>query len=249
MLGIIGGSGLTDFPDLQNRQERAVVTPYGAPSSTIVCGDLNGMSVAFLARHGRPHVIPPHCVNYRANIWALQQLGVDSIIAVYAVGGISLHQDAGVISVPDQIIDYTWGREHTYSESAAVPLQHVDFSFPYSNALRQRLLAGAASMDLAVIDGAVYAATQGPRLETAAEIRRLARDGGDIVGMTGMPEAALVRECGLDFAALALVVNKAAGLSADPITMADMEAVMHSGMGRIRAIIAAYCLSANGQGK
>lgn len=240
MLGIIGGSGLTDFPELQHRRERAVETPYGAPSSTIIVGELNQQPVAFLARHGRPHAIPPHCVNYRANIWALKHLGVSEIIAVYAVGGISAAQDTGVISVPHQIIDYTWGREHTYADSAAVPLQHIDFTHPYSETVRQKLLLAAGRAGVPMLDGAVYAAKQGPRLETAAEIRRLANDGCDIVGMTGMPEAALARELALDFAALALVVNKAAGLTDEPLTFSDMEKVMHSGMRQVKALFAAY---------
>jgi 5'-methylthioinosine phosphorylase len=241
LLGIIGGSGLTEFAELQINSEVFIETPYGKPSAALVKGELHGQSLVFLARHGKPHAIPPHCVNYRANIWALKSLGVSQIIAVNAVGGISAGQESGVISFPDQIIDYTWGRQHTYSDSAEVPLQHVDFSYPYCESLRQKLLQAAQQMQLSVIDHGVYAAVQGPRLETAAEIQRLANDGCDIVGMTGMPEAGLARELSLDYACIALVVNKAAGLSEGIITMAEMQQVMHSGMQQVKTLISAYC--------
>ncbi len=241
MLAIIGGSGLADFAELQVNEVKTVNTSFGEPSSVITVGQLGERQVAFLARHGSPHVIPPHCVNYRANLWALKELGVTEIVAVNAVGGISEGQDAEVISLPDQIIDYTYGRQHTYSDSAEVPLDHIDFSFPYSQGMCDKLSQAAVNIELPIVAGGVYAATQGPRLETAAEIRRLANDGCDIVGMTGMPEAGLARELGVEYACIALVVNKAAGCSDELITMAEIEKVMSLGMQNVKKLISAYC--------
>ena len=241
MLGVIGGSGLADFSELAIIEEKHIETPYGAPSSSVIIGELEGRKLAFMARHGRPHSIPPHQVNYRANIWAYKELGVSEIIAVNATGGISAEQDAGVVSFPDQIIDYTWGRDHTYSDSADVELQHIDFTYPYSQDLRDKLASAAEKISLAAISGGVYAATQGPRLETAAEVKRLANDGCDVIGMTGMPEAALARELSIEFACVSLVVNKAAGLSEGLIAMADIERVMFTGIKDVKALIGAYC--------
>lgn len=248
MLGIIGGSGLVEFAGLEDMYEKRVSTPYGEPSAPLVFGRLHGQPVAFLARHGRPHAIPPHCVNYRANVYALREAGVKEIIAINAVGGISDVLETGAIVVPHQIIDYTWGRAHTYSDSASVPLQHVDFTEPYTELLRQRLMAAGRLAGLDIVQGAVYAAMQGPRLETAAEIRRLAADGCDIVGMTGMPEAVLARELHLGYASVALVVNMAAGISEIPLAFADMEKVMHAGMTRIRQLLEAFCREAEAGG-
>ena len=245
LLGIIGGSGLTEFDEIKLLEEKKLNTPYGDPSSTIIIGELEGQQLAFLARHGRPHRIPPHKVNYRANIKAMKMLGVERIIAVNATGGISEQQEAGVISLPDQIIDYTYGREHTYSDSAEVDLQHIDFTYPYSQSLSELLMQAAERCGLKVISGGVYAAAQGPRLETAAEIKRFARDGCDVVGMTGMPEAALARELAIEFACISLVVNKAAGLSEGLITMADIEKVMVSGIRDVKKLINAFCAGLN----
>lgn len=241
MLGIIGGSGSSRFAALQNTEEVLRSTAYGMPSSALVTGTLAGQPVVFLARHGNPHCIAPHNINYRANLMALQQAGVTQVVAVNAVGGIGQPFVAGSICVPHQIIDYTWGRAHTYCDEAGEPLQHIDFTEPYSESLRQRLLEAAAASKLAVIDHAVHGVTQGPRLETAAEIRRMQKDGCDIVGMTGMPEAALARELGLDYACLAVVVNPAAGLSAEPITMAAIEQVMAGSMQQVQTLLGAYC--------
>lgn len=241
MLGVIGGSGLSEFSELKVISEELVTTPYGDPSTEIVVAELLGRQIAFLARHGRPHKIPPHRINYRANVWALKSLGVDSILAVNATGGISARQKAGVISLPDQIIDYSYGREHTFSDGAHALLQHIDFTSPYSRRLQEQLLRAAAGIDLTIISGGVHGVMQGPRLETAAEIRRMANDGCDIVGMTGMPEAALASEIGIEYVCISLVVNRAAGLSTGVITMTDMEKVMKSGMQDIKRLIAAFC--------
>src|SRR3989344_1848074 len=207
---IIGGSGLTRLEGLQIRQSLALDTPYGAPSAEVQIGEYAGSEVLFLARHGHPHRFAPHRVNYRANLWALKQAGAEAILAVNAVGGINGAMGTGHFCVPHQLIDYTSGREHSYFADDLEPVTHIDFTYPYSESLRQRLIAALVAEGAGFSDRGVYACMQGPRLETAAEILRLERDGCDIVGMTGMPEAALARELQLDYACLALVVNPAA---------------------------------------
>ena len=236
-IGIIGGTGLLHMPGLAIRDTLTVETPYGATSSTLTTGLLNSVELVFLARHGNPHRLPPHKINYRANLWALQNVGVDHIIAVNAVGGIHPKMGPGHINIPDQIVDYTYGREHTFSDSTEVPLHHIDFTFPYNRMLRTHIASAAKKLKLNFSDTGVYAATQGPRLESPAEINRLERDGCDIVGMTGMPEAALARELGLFYASIALVVNMAAGRSETEITMADIERVLATGMQDVLKLI------------
>jgi 5'-methylthioadenosine phosphorylase len=211
MLGIIGGSGLAKLPGLQITESDAVETPFGPPSSSLHQGRLAGRDIVFLARHGDSHTIPPHRINYRANIWALHAFGVREIAAVFSVGGIASGLGPGVIVVPDQILDYTSGREHTFFDGADGKVVHVDFTWPYAAAIRKGLLRAAAAAGVAALDGGTYGAVNGPRLETAAEIDRMDRDGATIVGMTGMPEAALARELGVEYAALTVSVNHAAG--------------------------------------
>jgi 5'-methylthioinosine phosphorylase len=235
---IIGGTGLTQLKGLNIRQSLAVDTPYGAPSADVQIGEHAGKKVLFLARHGHPHRFPPHQVNYRANLWALKQAGAEAIFAVNAVGGIHAEMVTGHFCVPHQLIDYTSGREHTYFADDLEQVTHIDFSSPYSEPLRQQLIAALAAEGVGYSNHGVYACTQGPRLETAAEIVRLERDGCDIVGMTGMPEAALARELGLDYACLALVVNPAAGKSTSVITMAEIEQALLGGMGKVNATLA-----------
>jgi len=239
MLAIIGGSGLTQLASLEVTFRKAARTPYGEPSGALTFGKLRGRDVAFLARHGYGHTIPPHEVNYRANIWALREEGAAEIVSVASVGGIRADLDPGTLVIPHQIIDYTWGRRSTFFEGGDVPVSHVDFTRPYSEPLRQKLLAAARACGEPLLDGAVYAATQGPRLETAAEIDRLERDGADVVGMTGMPEAALARELDLPYAAIAVVVNHAAGRgeSRTGIRLERIEQMLHSTIGRARRIV------------
>jgi 5'-methylthioinosine phosphorylase len=208
---LIGGTGLYRFPGLEEVTHQQIDTPYGEPSDRIVCGRLGAKRVAFLARHGGEHTITPHRVNYRANLWALQKLGAQRVIGVNAVGGIREDMGPRVVAVPDQIIDYTHGRITSYCDAENTAVVHIDFSEPYSAQLRIDLLMAAQRAGIAVVDGGCYGATQGPRLETRAEIARMRRDGCDLVGMTGMPEAALARELGLEYACLALVANWAAG--------------------------------------
>ncbi len=210
-LAVIGGSGLYHLPGLTNVSRHRVDTPYGAASGDVVAGDFAGRAIAFLARHGESHSLPPHRVNYRANLWALHSLGARRVIGVNAVGGIRGDMGPRVIVVPDQLIDYTHGRLTSYGDVEGAEVKHIDFSEPYTASLREQVLAAARTAGIAAIDGGCYGATQGPRLETRAEIARMKRDGCDLVGMTGMPEAALARELSLDYACLALVANFAAG--------------------------------------
>jgi 5'-methylthioadenosine phosphorylase len=238
MLAIIGGTGLSQLSSLEVVRREAVRTPYGEPSGPLTFGAIRGVKVVFLARHGSGHTIAPHQVNYRANLWALKEQGAREIVSVASVGGIRADLGPGKIVVPTQIIDYTWGRAATFFEGEA-PVRHIDFTEPYSDSLRKKLLAAARSCGEAIVDGGVYAATQGPRLETAAEVDRLGRDGADIIGMTGMPEAALARELELDYAALAVVVNHAAGRgdSAHGIRLQGIEEVLRETMARVRNMI------------
>ncbi|MGC1333729.1 S-methyl-5'-thioinosine phosphorylase [Pseudomonas sp.] len=235
---IIGGTGLTQLEGLTITRSLALDTPYGAPSADILQGEFAGHEVLFLARHGHPHRLPPHKVNYRANLWALKQAGAQAILAVNAVGGIHPAMGTGHVCVPHQLVDYTSGREHTFFADELEHVTHIDFSYPYTEALRARLISALAAEGVPHSEQGVYACTQGPRLETVAEIARLERDGCDIVGMTGMPEAALARELELDYACLALVVNPAAGKSAAVITMAEIEQALHDGMGKVKATLA-----------
>ncbi|MPQ66324.1 MULTISPECIES: S-methyl-5'-thioinosine phosphorylase [unclassified Pseudomonas] len=235
---IIGGTGLTQLEGLSIRQSLTLDTPYGAPSADIQIGEYAGRELLFLARHGHPHRFAPHQVNYRANLWALKQAGAEAILAVNAVGGIHAAMGTGHFCVPHQLIDYTSGRQHTYFADDLEQVTHIDFSYPYSEGLRAQLIAALAAEGCAYSSHGVYACTQGPRLETVAEIARLERDGCDIVGMTGMPEAALARELELDYACLALVVNPAAGKSTAVITMAEIEQALHDGMGQVKSTLA-----------
>ncbi len=239
MLAIIGGSGLSKLSNLDVTRRLAVRTPYGEPSGALTFGRIAGADVVFLARHGYGHTIPPHEVNYRANIWALKQQQVAGVVSVASVGGIRADMQPGVIAVPHQIIDYTWGRKNTFFEGGEQGVVHIDFTEPYSGSLRRRIVDAARACGEAVVEDAVYAASQGPRLETAAEIDRLERDGVDVVGMTGMPEAALAREANLEYATIAVVANFAAGRASSlhGIRMQDIEQVLQASLVRVRRII------------
>ncbi|MFU8896364.1 MAG: S-methyl-5'-thioinosine phosphorylase [Gammaproteobacteria bacterium] len=235
LLGIIGGTGLASLDGLERVQRRSVTTPWGAPSAPLLHGRFGQQEIVFLARHGLEHTIAPHAVNYRANIQALHDAGARRVIAINAVGGIGDGFPPGALVIPDQLVDYTWGRAHTFFDGPERAVQHIDFSTPYSAGLRALLLAAAGRAGLELVDGGVYAATQGPRLETAAEIDRLARDGCDIVGMTGMPEAALAREIGLEYACCAVVVNRAAGRGTD--IHGELERWVAQGMAAARRLL------------
>jgi 5'-methylthioadenosine phosphorylase len=243
LLAIIGGSGLTRLSTLEAVRREVSRTPYGEPSGALTFGRLAGCEVVFLARHGYGHTIPPHLVNYRANIWALKAAGAQGIVSVASVGGIRQDCVPGALVVPDQIVDYTWGRAHTYSDGLDTLVRHIDFTLPYDEEVRSRILHAAREAGVDVIDGAVYAATQGPRLETAAEINCLERDGADVVGMTGMPEAALARELELPYAAINVVANHAAGRgsSAQNIHFERVEEVLQEAMLQVRNVLACLC--------
>ncbi len=239
MLGIIGGSGLNRIAELETSRRVTVNTPFGEPSAALTVGRLHGVEAVFLARHGDGHTIAPHRINYRANIHALHAQGVRDVIAVATVGGIHDELGPGTLLVPDQIIDYTHGRDSTFFDGVAQPLQHIDFTRPFHGSLRGRLLQAGTDSGESLHDGGVYGATQGPRLETAAEINRMARDGADVVGMTGMPEAALAREIGIDYAMLCVVVNTAAGrgANAEGVAIAEINAVAEAAMRRVAIIL------------
>lgn len=224
-LAVIGGTAIASMPEWQTVQRHRMETPFGEPSADVIEKTTPFGKVFFIARHGEHHTIAPHQINYRANIWALHTLGVTHVIAIAAVGGIAPNLNPGRLVCPNQLIDYSYGREQTFFDQLFSPQRHIDFTEPYDASLRQCLLSGSEP----VIDGGVYGVTQGPRLETAAEIQRLARDGCTMVGMTGMPEAALARELDMNYACLALVVNWAAGLSGNVISMAEIEQVLKRG--------------------
>lgn len=226
-LAVIGGTGVYALGDLGDVELQQPVTPYGAPSGPIRVGTFagTGKRVAFLARHGEGHSLPPHKINYRANLAALKAIGASRVLALNTVGGITGHCGPRVLACPDQLIDYTWGRVSTLSEDPGSEVLHVDFGDPYTAAFRLQLIAAADRAGVAMVEGGCYGATQGPRLETKAEIARMRRDGCDLVGMTGMPEAGLARELGLEYACLGIVANWAAGAGPDPdevITLQDV---------------------------
>jgi 5'-methylthioadenosine phosphorylase len=239
MLAIIGGRGLTELANLEITHRQVMRTPYGEPSCAFLFGTLNQHEVIFLARHGYGYTIPPHLVNYRANLWALREQGVSEIVSVNTVGGIRADLTPGTIVVPDQIIDYTHGRDATFFDNRDAHYTNVDFTLPYSPKLRRRILESARMVQQPCLDGGVYAATQGPRLDSAAEINRYEGDGADMVGMTGMPETALAMELELSYAALAVVVNYAAGRgdSKQGIRMDQVNATASKAMERVRSIL------------
>lgn len=235
-LAVIGGTGIGRLDGLEVTRQRVVRTPFGEPSAPIVCGSLGGEESYFLARHGSGHTIPPHRINYRANLWALRELGATRVAAISAVGGIHADLAPGELAVPDQVIDYTWGRPSTIFDNVDNPVEHVEFTEPYEASLRADILEAAQRAGVSVRDGGIYGATQGPRLETAAEIERMRRDGCDMVGMTGMPEAVIARELGLGYAGLALVINWAAGVG-DGDIHGEIERYVDACMSKARRVL------------
>jgi 5'-methylthioadenosine phosphorylase len=238
MLAIIGGSGLTKLSTLAVAHREVVRTPYGDPSSTLLFGEIAGRDAVFIARHGHGHTIPPHRVNYRANLWALKNHGATAVVAVASVGGIRGHRPGDLV-LPNQLIDYTSGRQHSFFDGGDQKVVHVDFTQPYTPSLRSTCLEAAKAAGIALADGGVYGAVQGPRLETSAEIDRMERDGATVVGMTGMPEAVLAREPELSYVSICLVVNHAAGRgdSADAISMEALVQTLDVGMTKVRALL------------
>ncbi len=243
-IAIIGGTGLTQLNGLTIIKRDQLTTPYGSPSADFITGELNQREVIFLARHGNPHTIAPHKINYRANIWGLKQLGVEQIIAVAAVGGITEEMVPAHIAIPDQIIDYSHDRKHTFFEDGNYPVTHIDFTYPYNQKLRSALITAAAKANIDISPIGTYGCTQGPRLETAAEIKRMEKDGCNVVGMTGMPEAALAKELEMDYAAVSVIANWAAGKTSGEITMAEIEQHLHVGMANIALLLKSFIESA-----
>jgi 5'-methylthioinosine phosphorylase len=243
MHAVIGGTHMTSWAGLEPLRVEQFDTPYGSASAPIAIGRLAGREFAFLPRHGDPHRLAPHKINYRANLWALRELGVHTVLAIGTTGGIAPGLGAGSIVCPDQVVDYTWGREHTFSDASTdAPVVHVDFTHPFTEAVRAELLGAALECRVPLVDHGCYGCCNGPRLESAAEIRRLAQDGCDLVGQTLMPEAGLAREAGLAYAALCPVVNPAAGLgeSRQGIVREKLKATREAATEQVRQIVLCF---------
>lgn len=244
-IAIIGGTGLTSINGLEITGREIMQTPFGEPSGPLVQGVFSGHNVYFLPRHGAGHTIPPHKINYRANIWALKNAGIEKVIAVNAVGGIREDMQAGTLVIPDQVIDYTSSRINTFFEDGLKHVVHIDFTEPFCEELRQSIICSAGSQSISIIKEGTYASTQGPRLETAAEIDRLEKDGCDLVGMTCMPEAALAREKELCYASISVVANLAAGRGDEALTMDVIEKNLNKGMEQVRKLLEAVISTIN----
>jgi len=236
-IAIIGGTGLTTLNGLEITGREIIQTPFGEPSGPLVSGVLSGQKIFFLPRHGAGHTIPPHKINYRANIWALKEAGVEQIIAINAVGGIRSDMQPGTLIIPDQIIDYTWSRTNSFFEEGLTQVVHIDFTYPFCEMLRQNIISAADKNSIMLVKEGTYAATQGPRLETAAEIKKLEKDGCDLVGMTCMPEAALAKEKELCYASISVVANLAAGKGTEDLTMDIIEKNLNQGMSQVRNLL------------
>ncbi len=239
-LALVGGTGLTELD--ASLESIPIETPYGNPSADIRVVETDPVRLLFLPRHGNPHRFPPHCVNYRANMWALREAGADHVLAIYAVGGVCEPYGPATLAAPDQLIDYSWGRQHTYSDSEHSALEHVDFSHPYEGPLRSSLLRAAARTAIDVVDGGCIGVFQGPRLESAAEVERARRDGCHMAGMTALPEAGLARELGLDYAGLAVVSNWGAGVMDELLSEDDIAETLKKPMARVRTLLRALLL-------
>ena len=235
---VIGGSGLYALDESFRADSNNISnTPYGDISAELLVGELNGCRTVFLPRHGASHHIPPHKINYRANLWALQALKVSHIIAVNAVGGIDYGPHSLVL--PDQIIDYTSDRSHTFFDGEGGEVDHIDFSLPYSESLRKKIISASLASGIDLKTSATYGCTNGPRLETSAEIQKMQRDGCNIIGMTGMPEAALARELGMEYASIAMVVNWCAGIPGAVLSMDEIRRILDQGMKSVIQLISA----------
>lgn len=238
-LGVIGGSGLDAWTKGADQPVRQITvdTAWGEASAPLRAWRLGDVEFLFLPRHGDQHQWAPHRVNYRANIDALRRAGVQRVLAINAVGGMGHLAKPGLLVVPDQLIDYTWGRAHTFFDRDDTPLVHTEFDEPFCAQARRSVLKAGEAAGLVLREGGCLGVTQGPRLETAAEIRRLVRDGCDLVGMTSLPEASLAREGGLSYAALCVVANAAAGESPNAVSVEQIEATLAAAMADVKVLV------------
>ncbi len=234
-VAIIGGTGFYEPGLLADVSERIVATPYGM--ATVHTGSYAGTPLVFVARHGADHSLPPHRVNYRANIWALYEMGVQSVFATAASGSLTPQIPPGSLCLCDQFLDFTRSRVSTFFEGGEWGVRHVDMTSPYCPRLRTVLAASAAEEGIALGTGATYVCTEGPRFETPAEIRAYAQLGGQLVGMTGVPEVVLAREAGMCYASVAIATNSAAGLAGHPLTHAEVVEAMAAAVARVRGLI------------
>lgn len=237
-IALIGGTGTEQVLPHGRGGGKVVTTPFGAPSSAILEWGTPSSRFFFIARHGHDGEILPHRVNYRANVWAIRDLQPDHVIGLNSVGGIAAEAWPMRLIFPDQLVDYTWGRAHTFTDASDAAVRHVEFTRPVSHGLREKLIGHADALELDYMSTGTYAVTQGPRLETAAEIDRLERDGCHIVGMTAMPEAALARELALDYVICAVVVNWAAGRGPSGSGIHDdMQRYLTGGMNQVDRLL------------
>lgn len=235
IIGLIAGTGFYDLPALKDGESRELDTLYG--KAQIRSGEWNGARLIFLTRHGVGHSIPPHLINYRANIKAMKDLGVEQIIAINVVGGINPKLSPGDLCLIDDFIDFTSGRQHTFSDGSKPGVQHVDLTRPYDAKIQSALRQSAKESGILLHENGVYAGFNGPRFETPSEIRLAALAGATVVGMTGCPEVSLAREIGIAYASIALVVNPAAGLSEAEITMDEINKALDLGKSKALTVI------------
>ncbi len=236
MIGIIGGSGLYTIEGVVIKEMKKVLTPFGVPSDSYMVSEISGKNVIFLPRHGSKHDIPPHKINYRANIWGFKELGAERIISFGATGGISPEMKPGTIVVVDQIIDMTKGRDATFHDGED-GVVHIDFTEPYCPELRKAISSAGKKTEIELKESGTYVCTNGPRLETKAEIKFFSAVGADVVGMTAMPEAALAREAELCYAGIAVVTNYAPGITGKKLTATELIDVMNKTSGRLKTLL------------
>lgn len=235
-IGLIGGSGLYDIQGFVLKQKKSITTPFGKPSDQYLIGKIGKTDIVFLPRHGKKHNIPPHMINYRANIWGFRKLGVDRIISISAVGGIRKGLRPGDIVVLDQTMDMTRNRKSTFYDGKG-GVVHIDFTEPYCPELRRIILKAGKDAGVPVKNGGNYVAVEGPRLETASEIKSFKLLGGDVVGMTGMPEASLAREVAICYTGISVVANYAAGISKTKLTVPEVMKVMHASTETLKRLL------------
>ena len=235
-IGLIGGSGLYDIKGFVLKQKKSITTPFGKPSDQYLIGKIGKTDIVFLPRHGKKHNIPPHMINYRANIWGFKKLGVERILSICAVGGIKKGLKTGDIVILDQIMDMTKNRKSTFYNGKG-RVVHIDFTEPYCPELRRIILKAGKQARVSLKNGGNYVAVEGPRLETASEIKSFKLLGGDVVGMTGMPEASLAREMEICYSGISVVANYAAGISKTKLTVPEVMEAMYASTEKIKSLL------------